>query len=256
LLTIDSISTDNTTTPTLFKVYRGSTQLNPDIPAGAQITVVALTDSSSTAKANSYATGKMLADGLASVGSAEIAAITAMGSTIKAFNVGGGLNMTTSAAAMSDRRCYLQPVYLQTAATITGVGWLQSAQGDYTAANYNGVGLYSVSGSVLTLVASSTNDGNIWKATANTYTTKAFTTPYVAAKGLYYVALLYSWTSAHAVDPTLTRLLGVITGMNTMFTNSLVQYAYKDTQTTLPSPTLDLSSGWTVSNAPFWVTIY
>ena len=34
LLTIDSIRTDNTTTPTLYKVYRNNTQLIPDVPAG------------------------------------------------------------------------------------------------------------------------------------------------------------------------------------------------------------------------------
>jgi hypothetical protein len=33
LILIDSITTDNTTTPTLFKFYRGATQLIPDIPA-------------------------------------------------------------------------------------------------------------------------------------------------------------------------------------------------------------------------------
>lgn len=34
---IDSITVDNKTIPTLFKVYAGVTQLNPDIPTGSQV---------------------------------------------------------------------------------------------------------------------------------------------------------------------------------------------------------------------------
>lgn len=37
VLKIDSVTTDNTTTPTLFKLYHAGVQLIPDIPVGSQI---------------------------------------------------------------------------------------------------------------------------------------------------------------------------------------------------------------------------
>ena len=36
LLPVDSITTDNVTTPTVYKIYNGDTQLAPDIPSGSQ----------------------------------------------------------------------------------------------------------------------------------------------------------------------------------------------------------------------------
>lgn len=39
LLTTDSVTTDNVAAPTLYKVYRGGTQLTPDIPASGGIDI-------------------------------------------------------------------------------------------------------------------------------------------------------------------------------------------------------------------------
>ena len=75
--------------------------------------------------------------------------------------------------------------------TITGVKWWQKRQGDYTANNYNGVALYSYSGGTLTKVASSTDDGNIWKGGTNTWQSKAFSSTYSATAGLYYIVSFY-----------------------------------------------------------------
>lgn len=152
--------------------------------------------------------------------SQEIDGFSALGSSIKA----GVLPIMTangfSTAALATQTQKFSAVYLSKAATITGVMWYQTTQGDYTASNYNGVGLYSYSGGTWTLVASSTDDGAIWKASANTWNTKAFTSAYPAAAGIYYVCFLYS-RSATVTAPVVRSYANMTAGMEILdFTNS------------------------------------
>ncbi len=116
----------------------------------------------------------------------------ALGGTIKAEPVWATLGNVTLTLTMASGTGRFVAVYLPVAATLTGVKWFQSVQGVYTSNNYNGVGLYTYSEGTLTLVASSTNDGNIWKGTGNTFTSKAFSSTYAAAAGVYFVCALYS----------------------------------------------------------------
>ena len=171
----------------------------------------------------------------------KLLAYQALGSTIVAQNVNGGLGDSTGTNTMIDNRVYYMGVYLNKARTITGVKWEQVTQGNYTADGYNGVGLYTYSGGTLTLVASSTDDGNIWKATAATIASKAFTTPYVATAGLYFVAHLYC-SSAQTTAPVTGAILGS-TGSNvtTDFTNSAKLNGLQSGQTSLPA-TIAMSS--------------
>jgi hypothetical protein len=92
-------------------------------------------------------------------------------------------------------------VWIPKTVTLTGVKWYQITAGVYTANNYNGVALYSHSSGTLTQVASSTNDGNIWKATSSTFASKAFSSTYSAAPGLYYIASIWCY-SAYTTLPT------------------------------------------------------
>jgi hypothetical protein len=129
----------------------------------------------------------------------------ALGSSQKGITLTVADNKVQNAsAALADGSIRLVPVYIPVATTITGVRWYQGTLGNYTADNYNGVGLYSHSAGVITLVASSTNDGNMWKnaGTANSWQSKAFATPYSAAAGIYYIAALYN-SSAETTVPTL-----------------------------------------------------
>lgn len=92
--------------------------------------------------------------------------------------------------------------------------------GDYTSDNYNGIALYSYSGGTLTLVASTTNDGNIWKGATGTAQTKAFSSTYSAAPGIYYVAFLWN-ASATITVPVLGAASDVQTPASyQFFTNS------------------------------------
>lgn len=75
--------------------------------------------------------------------------------------------------------------------------WLQSTKGNYVANNENRIGVYTYSSGTLNLVASSSNDGTLWStATSATLGSKAFSSTYTAAQGMYYVGFLYSALSA------------------------------------------------------------
>jgi hypothetical protein len=131
--------------------------------------------------------------------------MTALGSNIKATGVALPLRDASAVVAIADGQIRIVATEIRTAQTITGVSFVQRVQGAYTADNYNGVGLYSYNSGALTLVASSTDDGDLWKQTANAYTQKAFSSPYAAAAGTYFIAILYN-TSAQSTAPQVSGL--------------------------------------------------
>jgi hypothetical protein len=146
-------------------------------------------------------------------------------------------------------------VWITKTTTITGVKWYQTAAGSYTASDYNGVGLYSHSSGTLTQVASSTNDGNIWKATTSTLASKAFTSTYSAAPGLYYIAAIYCF-SAQVTIPSLagTGTLGAGAAFNNYdFTNSNKLVGYTLSATALPATQALSSVNQSVSRFSFYL---
>lgn len=150
---------------------------------------------------------------------------------------------------------YFQAVWLPVAQTLTGIKWYQRTAGSYTASNYNGVGLYTYSGGTLTLVASSTNDGNIWTASTNSVGSKAFTSSYVASAGLYFIAVLYS-SSAVVTPPA----FGTTTNFTNLaqsaldFTNSAKICSLLAAQTSFPAT--QAMSGTTGNTIRFWLGLY
>lgn len=164
-------------------------------------------------------------------GSDKINIRQALGSTTKAET--WPLERLATSFNLVDNRMELAAVWLPVAATLTGVKWWQAFQGVYTADNNNKVGLYTYNGSgTLTLVASSANDGNIWKAGTQNFASKAFSSTYAAAAGLYFIALLYN-SSAQTTAPGLVagpssyvasggsvdytnnaKSMGMVTGLN------------------------------------------
>jgi hypothetical protein len=191
-----------------------------------------------------------------SVGDFDILAMQAMGSSIKAEALGINPAMITTIGDLADERLYIYPVYLYQSTTITGVMFYQGLAGVYTADNNNKVGLYSVSGGTATLVASCSNDGNLWKATSNTYSKKAFATPYVAPAGVYYVAILFN-KSAHTTYPGLGRGASVSNSgwMQLDFTNGNVLAGYKNPVLDLPG-TINLSTDILRIATRFYIAIY
>lgn len=168
-----------------------------------------------------------------------LVAYQAMGSSIKCYNVGAPIiTQLTSGISMTSLNEFFTAVYIPKTTTITGVMFYQQTQGNYTANNYNGVGLYSASGGTLTLVASSTDDGNIWKGTSNSWQTKAFSSAYTASAGLYYIGALWSSSSTTA-NPAIgyagTAAAGLVSTSTFDFTNSNKTTGYITGRTSLIS---------------------
>lgn len=133
-----------------------------------------------------------------------------MGGDVKAFPISMSSPGNAHVVMVDGRVCYIA-FYIDRTTTVTGVHWLQYTAGNYVADNYNGFGLYSLTGTALAKIDSTANDGNIWKATANTRGTKAFTAPRVLTKGIYYIALV--WNTSDAV-PTTVPDIRTVTGDN------------------------------------------
>jgi len=98
---------------------------------------------------------------------------------------------------------YYVAVELKRDTTITGVAITQGVQGNFTADAENTISLCTIGTTTFDEVATTgTGNGSIWKNTADVTTYVPFTSPYVATKGMYMVALLYH-ASAQTTTPTL-----------------------------------------------------
>ena len=181
--------------------------------------------------------------------------LSALGSDVKSYNPGiPNPLVLIGFGALTSQRVTFTGVWLPKAATITGVKWIQSANGSYTASNYNGVGLYTYSGGTLTLVASSSNDGTIWSSGGSTVRSKAFSSTYSASSGLYFIAAMYS-SSAQTTAPTIAYSgTSVAFPASFDFTNSAKLSSFINTQTALPSS--QASSGLTANGLGYGFYLY
>jgi hypothetical protein len=178
-----------------------------------------------------------------------------LGSAIKGFPLGINLTAAGTTTPMADTRLWLIPVYLPVSQTITGVKWYQATTGVYTADAYNGVGLYSVSGGVATLVASSTNDGNIWKG-AVAWQSKAFSSLYAGApKGTYYIGALYNATGVPAPNPGAVGVAITTAAIQTFDFTSGRMYCYSQPQSALPA-SITLSTTTSLGSAGLYFFLY
>jgi len=179
-----------------------------------------------------------------------------LGSTFKSYplTMPQGITSITTNSSLSATSARFVIIYIPLSATITGVKWYHVTQGVYTANNYNGVGLYTYSAGNLTLVASSTNDGDIWKAAANTWQTKAFTSPYVATAGIHVISALYC-SSAQTTAPSIGSAQNSTNAaiMTNDFTNSAKISASLGSQNSLPASTAMSSLTANNTNLAFWL---
>jgi hypothetical protein len=176
-----------------------------------------------------------------------------LGSVIKGFPLGINLTAAGSTTAMADTRLWLIPVYLPVSQTLTGVKWYQATTGNYTADAYNGVGLYTVSAGVATLVASSTNDGNIWKGSV-LWQSKAFSSPYAAIKGTYYIGALYN-SSAQTTAPGAIGVSITTAAIQTFDFTSGRMYCYSQPQSALPA-SITLSGTTSLAAGGLYFSLY
>jgi len=196
-----------------------------------------------------------------------IEAYQSLGSQVKAQTIGAtilnlSVNSATLQGATGGSVIRLIPVYLQTPQTLSGITWFQNALGVYTPNNENKVGLYSYTGGTANLVASSSNDGNMWSGSyipaATSYVTKSFAGSISASPGFYYIAMLMSFSAA-STAPTFFASANI--GSNTVasraldFTNGAALIAGRSTVASLPG-SITVSTYTAVINSNIWAAIY
>jgi hypothetical protein len=139
---------------------------------------------------------------LSVVGSSfDLLALQALGSAVKGMSVGmSSPGHISGGSNLNDTHIFFTAVYVTTSATLTGVKFFQSTQGNFTGDNTNGIALYSYSGGTLTKRAESANDPNIWKGATGTWQTIPFASTYAAAAGIYFIGFLYN-QSAQTTAP-------------------------------------------------------
>lgn len=157
-----------------------------------------------------------------------------LGSVVAAENM--DLINILSTTALTSQLLYLHAIRIPVATTIAGVLFYIHTAGVYTANNNCKIGLYSYSAGTITLVASSNNDGNLWKGTSGNFTKKAFASAYPATAGVYYIGSLYC-SSAQTQAPLLGSFTAAL-GVNAIaldFTNSSSLKLTLAGQTDLPA---------------------
>lgn len=181
-------------------------------------------------------------------------AMRALGSPLVAESAGVSMTETSTNLGLADGTQILTAVWLSEAVTVSGIAWQQRVQGSYTSDQTNSVALYSYSGGTCTKVAESANDGNLWKAAANTFVQTPFATPYAAAIGVYFVGMLYN-SSAQTTAPTVARIVTLIAGVtNPFLTNSAKLYSSIAAQNTQGS-SFAMSTTTAITTAP-WCALY
>ena len=233
----------------------GVPSLSTTLPNGILATTQSQADGSTKLATTQYV--DTAANAVAAVNSI-MKTYQALGSALLAQTCGLSVDrITTSGATIADGYVtFIALEYLRVAQTITGIKWWQSIIGNYTSNNNNKVGLYSYSGGTLTLVASSADDGTLWKTFASgSLGNKAFSASYAAAAGQYYVGLIYN-QSAVVTVPTLGVAANMVNAavQSLDFTNSAKLQGIITGQTDLPAT--QAMSGVTATVNQTWVGVY
>lgn len=186
-----------------------------------------------------------------------IQVIRALGSGLKAQTFGLNLALANTAFTAADGTLRFTAVYLPKAEILTGISIVIRIQGNFTADANNKLGLYSYNAGTLTKVAESANDPNtIWKSAANAFVKVPFAGgTYVAAPGVYFVAMLYN-NSAQTTAPVIAGGVNMNNAIQATldFTSSAKISSTLAAQTDLPSA--QAMSGVTASANIGWFGLY
>lgn len=182
-------------------------------------------------------------------------ALQRFGTTIKAVPIGIGINsLMNGTSVLTDGAVYYIAFDVADTIVSTGVNYVLNVAGNFTGDNYNGFGLFSVSGGTYTKITQTVTDDNVWKASPFTLATKAWPTPQTLLPGVYMIALQWS-ASSTTTAPTIYTW-GTLTANHALIlTNSNKISGYVTSQTALPA-TSTTGSALTVSSVLYGIWLY
>ena len=164
--------------------------------------------------------------------------------TRDSFDCANGSNMASG-------KVNVEAIYIPFPMLVSGaIVFLVTAQGIFTANNENAIGLYSYSAGILTRIAISANNGDIWEVLGPSQV--PFVTPITLSKGLYFVASIYS-SSAQTQSPAI-KCHAVNQPITLLETNDAKSSSFITNQTALAS-SIAMSS-LTLNSAPYYFALY
>ena len=128
--------------------------------------------------------------------------LQALGYKVKAEPYGLTLVNATAQLQLTAGRTYFYPFNWNVSDSIRGVSFFNRAASSTNQNNYNGCGIYSLSGGTLTRIVATTNDSTFWDCSSNTWSTKTIPTTYLA-KGIYFFAYQISSVTGVGTLPTI-----------------------------------------------------
>jgi hypothetical protein len=179
--------------------------------------------------------------------------LQSIGFGIKAEPYGCSFANVTSQLALTTGMSFY-PFNWNVSDTLRGVAFYNRATSvAVTPSNYNGVAIYSLSGSSLTRQTFTANSGTFWDNTANTWKTQAFT-PFFLAKGTYYIGYQ---ASASSGTPTIASGLAMQTGFIeppvAINPNAIKLSCAIANLTTSPPVSVAMSSTSTAQRVPYFI---
>lgn len=132
-----------------------------------------------------------------------IKTVQGLGSSIINFNAATNLGLSNAGQAMGSQQAFFVAIYLP-ACTINNFVYCMATAGVFTASNFNGIALFSLSGTTLSQVGTTANDANIWKGTALAWRSAALTAPLTVTAGVYFIGLVAAWSA----QTTIPQFLG------------------------------------------------
>jgi hypothetical protein len=181
--------------------------------------------------------------------------LQAAGSEIVAQSFGLNTSLLTAEFTVAST-VFVSMVNLPVSKLLTGIKFIQTQQGVYTATGDNRLGLYTLSGSNLLLVASTANNGDLWKDVAVALHAEPFSTPYFAKAGIYWVGMIHTRTvesTAPKIAAAPNTFSGIMSDLD--LPNSGKTFGVATYINTLPS-TIDMDAEVIGAQGRPWFALY
>jgi hypothetical protein len=179
-------------------------------------------------------------------------------SALKAQTIGIPIQTANTSTALTDNVAIFSTIYNAREISCNGVMFFCRTQGVFTGDQENSLALYSINSATgdLTRIAITANNQNIWKGTANTFVSTAWTSPVTLLPGTYIVAGVYN-SSAQTTAPAIATASALASSAmgNIVFGNANMKlYGTRNVVNALQSSYI--ATDITAGTIPYWFGLY